>query len=146
MLEDLLLDHILTEFKQIDTVDEILLWEIVAFTLTDALDCLRSKLLVLHDLFEAEELILTKDDKPQYFDIFDRINIDTTAKITMLIATSYLLQHHLASGPSRQARMQVLLGVGCVAREGFLGHLLVTMRPAIVDGLSNLEVALSDEV
>ena len=42
MLEDLLLYHILTEFKQIDTVDEILLGEVVAFTLTDALDCLRS--------------------------------------------------------------------------------------------------------
>ena len=38
VLEYLFLNHILTEFKEIDTVDEILFRKVVAFAFTDALN------------------------------------------------------------------------------------------------------------
>lgn len=58
MLENLLFDHVLTELKQVDAVNEVLFREIVAFAFTDTFHGLCPQLLVLHDLFQAEKFIL----------------------------------------------------------------------------------------
>ena len=103
VLEDLLLDDVLTEFEQIDAVDEVVLWEVVAFTIADAFDCFHPMLLVLHDLFEAEKLVFAQNDQAQDFDIFDRVGVNTAIKCTYFAASWYLLKHHLTSGASWQA-------------------------------------------
>ena len=54
VLKNLLLDNILAELEQIDAMDEVLFWQIVAFAFTDAFNCFHSKLQVFHDLFKAK--------------------------------------------------------------------------------------------
>ena len=50
--DDLLLDHLLTEFELVDAVDEMLFGDIVAKSFhTSALDCFTSNFSILHDLF-----------------------------------------------------------------------------------------------
>ena len=81
-------------------MDKVLFGKVIAFTIADAFDCLHAMLLVFHDLFKAEELIFTKNDQSQDFNILNRISVYSAIEGTDLAASRDFLKHHLTSGTS----------------------------------------------
>ena len=103
VFENLLLYHILTELEKIDTMNEVLFRQVIAFAFANAFNSFCTKFQVFHDFFEAEELVFAKNDQSENSYILERGCFNTATESAMLVASSYLLKHHLAARTSRQA-------------------------------------------